>query len=80
MNGMAKTKVTRKYQITIPQEVRKKMELRIGDELLIREENDKILMEKPVEIDRLGGSWNHIDSTEKFMQEVRRLWKTWRLK
>jgi len=43
---MAKVKVTRKYQITIPEEVRNKTGLRIGDELLVRKEKEKIVIEK----------------------------------
>jgi len=73
-------KVTRKYQVTIPEEVREKIGLRIGDELLVREEEEKIVMEKPIDIEKLAGSWSHIESTEKFMQEVRGLWKAWKLK
>jgi len=77
---LTKVKVTRKYQVTIPQEVRHKTGLRIGDELLVREENEKIVMERPTEIQKLAGSWDHIESTEKFMEEVRGIWKTWKMK
>jgi AbrB family looped-hinge helix DNA binding protein len=77
---MAKVKVTRKYQVTIPQEVREKTGLRIGDELLVREEEERIVIEKPLDIEKLAGSWDHIVSTEKFMEEARGLWKTWRLR
>jgi len=73
-------KVTRKYQVTIPEDVREKTGLRIGDELLVREEEEKIVMEKPIDIEKLAGSWSHIESTKKFMQEARGLWKTWKLK
>ena len=80
MSDVTRTKVTRKYQVTIPEEVREKTRLRIGDELLVREEEEKIVMEKPIDIEMLAGSWSHIESTEKFMQEVRGLWKTRKLK
>ena len=80
MSDVTRTKVTRKYQVTIPEEVREKTGLRIGDELLVREEEEKIVMEKPIDIEKLAGSWSHIESTEKFMQEVRGLWKTRKLK
>jgi len=75
-----KVKVTRKYQVTIPEEVRHKTGVRVGDELLVREEEEKIVMERPIDIEKLAGSWSHIESTERFMEEVRGLWKTWRLK
>lgn len=37
-------------------------------------------MEKPVDLERLAGSWHHIEHTEDFMVEVRKLWGTWKLK
>jgi len=77
---MAKVKVTRKYQVTIPEEVRNKIGVRIGDELLVREEGEKIVLERPINLEKLAGSWSHIESTERFMEEVRGLWKTWKLK
>jgi len=77
---MAKVKVTRKYQVTIPEEVRHKIGVMIGDELLVREEGEKIVLERPIDIEKLAGSWSHIESTERFMEEVRGLWKTWKLK
>lgn len=77
---MAKVKVTRKYQVTIPEEVRQKAGLRIGDELIVSEVEEKIVMERPIDIGKLAGSWSHIESTEKFMEEARGLWKTWKLK
>jgi len=77
---MAKVKVTRKYQVTIPEEVRHKIGVRVGDELLVREEEEKIVLERPIDIEKLAGSWSHIESTERFMEEVRGLWKTWKLK
>lgn len=77
---MVRVKVTRKYQVTIPHEVRRKVGVSIGDELLVREEGRKIILEKPVDIEKLAGSWGHVESTEKFMDEVREFWKTWKLK
>jgi len=77
---LTRVKVTRKYQVKIPQEVRHKTALRIGDELLVHEENEKIEMERPTEIQKLASSWDHIESTEKFMEEVRGIWKTWKIK
>jgi len=77
---MAKVKVTRKYQVTIPEEVRRKTGLRIGDELIVSEAEEKIVMERLIEIGNLAGSWSHIESTETFMEEARGLWKTWKLK
>jgi len=36
------------------------------------------MIERPIDIEKLAGSWSHIGSTERFMAEVRGLWKTWR--
>jgi len=38
-------KVTRKYQVTLPKEVREKLGIRIGDVLRVRVEDDKIILE-----------------------------------
>ena len=43
---MKKVKVTRSYQVTIPVEVREKLDIEIGDELFVRVEEDRIVMEK----------------------------------
>jgi len=78
MLPMAKVKVTRKYQVTIPEEVREKTGLSIGDEVIVKNDEDKIVIERPMDIKKLAGSWDHVVSTEKFMEEVRQLWKTWK--
>lgn len=77
---MLKVKVTRKFQITIPLEIRKKMDVKIGDELIVKEEDGKIILTKPPSLKELAGAWEHIESTEDFMDDVRRMWKTWKLK
>jgi len=41
-------KVTRKYQITLPKEVREKLGIRIGDFLRIKVEGDRIILEPVV--------------------------------
>ncbi len=43
----AVVKITRKYQITIPKEIREKLKLRIGDKLVIKIEGDHIVL-KPL--------------------------------
>lgn len=72
--------MTRKYQVTIPRKVREKVGIEIGDELLVSGNGRRVILEKPVDIDRLAGSWTHVESTEKFMEEVREMWKTWKLR
>jgi antitoxin PrlF len=38
-------KVTRKYQVTIPQSVRSKLGVKIGDKLIVKSEDKRIIME-----------------------------------
>ncbi len=42
-------KITRKYQITIPKEIREKLKLRIGDKLVIKVEGDHIVIKPLIE-------------------------------
>ncbi len=42
---MSKVIITRNYQITIPKEVRERLKLKLGDELLIHAEGNKIIVE-----------------------------------
>ena len=43
---MEEVKATRNYQITIPSSVRSKLDIKIGDRLLVYVEGDKIIIEK----------------------------------
>ena len=45
---MREVVITRKYQITIPKEIREKLGLKVGDRVLIYLEGDKIVI-KPVD-------------------------------
>jgi AbrB family looped-hinge helix DNA binding protein len=40
-------KVTRKYQVTIPESVRSKLGVKIGDKLIVKSEGKRIIMEAP---------------------------------
>ncbi len=44
----AVVKVTRKYQVTLPKEVREELGIRIGDFLRIRVEDGKVILEPVV--------------------------------
>jgi antitoxin PrlF len=43
-------KVTRKYQVTIPESVRSKLGVKIGDKLIVKSEDKRIIMESPKRI------------------------------
>jgi AbrB family looped-hinge helix DNA binding protein len=77
---MEKVKVTRKYQVTIPRKIREKVGIKVGDELIISNNGQTVTLEKPIDLEALAGSWTHIESTAKFMEETRELWKTWKMK
>ena len=42
--------MTRKYQVTIPESVRSKLGVKIGDKLVVKSENKRIIMESPERI------------------------------
>ena len=75
--AMEKVKVTRKYQVTIPKDVRERLGVRVGDELVVRGAEGRIVFEKSADLGGMAGSWSHIESTEEFMESARELWRTW---
>ncbi len=64
-------KVTRKYQVTIPESVRSKLGVKIGDRLIVKSENKRIIMESPKRLSNPSDAlWNlfgkplNIDATK----------------
>ncbi|MGA2385933.1 MAG: AbrB/MazE/SpoVT family DNA-binding domain-containing protein [Candidatus Bathyarchaeia archaeon] len=52
-------KVTRKYQVTIPQSVRSELGVKIGDKLIVKSENKRIIMESPKRLSNPSDAlWN----------------------
>jgi len=47
---MEETKVTRKYQITIPKRLRERHGIRVGEKIALREEGGKIVIEVPKKV------------------------------
>ncbi len=58
-----KTKVARRHQITIPEEIRKKANISVGDNLEISYEHGKILVEK------IDENWENV------MKETKGAWR-----
>jgi AbrB family looped-hinge helix DNA binding protein len=56
-------KVTRRFQVTIPQDIREKLGLAIGDTVNVQYKDGKIIIEK------VSGDW------EKVMAETAGAWK-----
>jgi len=78
----SKTRVTRKYQVTIPREVRKKVGVEIGDELKVTDKGELIILQKMSKektILDFAGCWEgYPEDPEKFMEDLRKLWSTWK--
>ena len=74
-------KVSSKYQIVIPLEVRKKINLKSGDRLIIKANNEKIIIyPQPKNYAKyalgLGKEiWKGIDATE-YVKKERETWKS----
>jgi len=74
-------KVSSKFQILIPLEVRKKINLKSGDKLIIKANNDKIIIYPyPKNYTKyslgLGKEiWKDIDATE-YIKKERETWKS----
>jgi AbrB family looped-hinge helix DNA binding protein len=58
-----RVKIARRFQITIPEEVRKELGLNVGDSVDVRREGRKVIVEK------VGNNW------ESVMRETRGTWK-----
>jgi len=76
------TKVTRKYQVTIPKEVRKKVGVEVGDKLKVMEKGELIVLKKVRKKKSLlefAGCWKgYPEKPDEFMRELRKLWSTWK--
>jgi len=76
--NVAKVKVTRNYQITLPRDVRKKMGIEEGDYVSIEPiNNTTAVMKRFLPIEDLAGAWD--EEMDRIMEDVRKLWKTWKL-
>jgi antitoxin PrlF len=78
----AKTKMTRKYQVTIPREVRIKTGVKVGDEFRVTDKGDLIVLQKinkEKTILDFAGCWEgYPEDPEKFMEDLRKMWSTWK--
>ncbi len=74
-------KVSSKYQIVIPREVREKLNLKTGDKLIIKANNEKIIIyPQPKSYAKyslgLGKEiWQGVDATE-YVKKERQTWKS----
>ena len=77
----AVVKVGEHYEVTIPEDIREKLGIKPGDELLVSERNGLIIMRKAMKKDLLefAGCWRgYPEDVRVFMSELRKVWSTWR--
>ena len=58
------SKVTQKYQATIPQAVREKLEIKQGDRVLFEIEDEKVVLKKVSPVD-----WEYLESVSMTLSE-----------
>ena len=73
---MYRTKVTKKGQITLPNEYREKLELGTGSVVVVELKHDKMIVQKPkTDLERLFGAWS--DMTDKDVKRIKSIWRGW---
>ena len=73
-------KVTRNYQVTIPEEVRKKVKLNEGDTVEIEALNsEQVILKRIIPLAELKGAWADDSEIDNAMEEVKKLWKSWKM-
>ena len=73
-------KVTRNYQVTIPEEVRRKVKLAEGDTVDIEAvSSEQIILKRIIPLEELNGAWANDPSIDSAMEEVKKLWKSWKI-
>ena len=66
-------KVTRRGQTTIPVEIRKKLGIKEGDELLVEATRDGVLFKVIPKIEELAGVDSEFGSVEEVKREIEKL-------
>jgi AbrB family looped-hinge helix DNA binding protein len=75
---LARVKVTRNYQVTIPEEVRDKIKIREGDLMEVQAvDSRRVMLSKIIPEEELAGAWD--EEMDDLMKEVGRIWKNWKL-
>lgn len=78
---MTRVKVTRNYQITIPEEVRKTVKLKEGESVDIEAlDSQRVLVKRVIPLEELEGAWKDDRGVDEAMKEVSDLWKSWKIK
>jgi len=73
---MYKTKITKKGQITLPNEYRKRLDLSTGSVVVVELKKDCLLVQKPKsDLEGLFGAWS--DITDKQIKQIKSIWRGW---
>ena len=73
---MYKTKITKKGQITLPNEYREKLDLSTGSVVVVDLKKDHILVQRPKsDLEELFGAWSGI--TDKQVKQIKNIWRGW---
>ena len=75
---MAKVKVTRNYQVTIPESVRKRLSIREGDYVSFEVSGEgEAILKRALSIEDLASVWD--EEMDPIMEDVKKIWKTWKV-
>jgi len=75
---MAIVKVTRNYQVTIPEDVRRKLGIKEGNYVSIETfDETSAIIKRIIPLEDLAGAWD--EEMDRVMEDVARTRKTWRL-
>ncbi|MHA1262031.1 MAG: AbrB/MazE/SpoVT family DNA-binding domain-containing protein [Candidatus Freyarchaeota archaeon] len=75
---MTRVKVTRNYQITIPESIRRELGIKEGDYVSIEVSGEgEAVLKRVIPIEELAGAWD--EEMDSVMKEVRRSWRRWKL-
>lgn len=71
-------KVTRNYQITIPESIRRELGIKEGDYVSIEVSGEgEAVLKRVIPIEELAGAWD--EEMDSVMKEVRQAWRRWKL-
>jgi len=75
---LAKVKVTRNYQVTIPESIRRELGIREGDYVSIEISGEgQAVMKRIIPVEELEGAWD--EEMDESMKKVREMWTKWKL-
>jgi len=75
---LTRVKVTRNYQITIPESISRELGIKEGDYVSIEVSGEgEAVLKRVIPIEELAGAWD--EEMDSVMKEVRRSWRRWKL-